>query len=346
MRSISSLAVVALLIGVTGSPGCAAGAVEHGNVAFDVSPDGKRIVFSAADGDLYLFDLETRHVDRLTSTEDTESSPAFSPDGRSVVLATSRPRSDKSNLAVLDLDVKRVRVLTNPKDASDSSPAFSRDGKRIALVRAHLLRPYSMGGFIWDDYDIYVTNADGSEPRRLTRMNYHVADSPHFTADGDSVIFAGNTNNYPASSAPLLLEVAADGTGLPHTLGPGPEAKGAGKLGGPGAGAWASDPHISLDGKAIAFISDRGRNWAYDIHVMKRDGSATRALGITSISEYNQSPVFLPDGKAILFLAGTEDNAFGRPIFSLWQVDVDGKNARRIADSGLFTDPLNWKPKP
>jgi len=45
-----------------------------------------------------------------------------------------------------------------------------------------------------------------------------------------------------------------------------------------------------------------------------------------------------------LFLAGTESNASSRAIFSLWVVDTDGKNARRIADSGLFTNPLGWKP--
>jgi hypothetical protein len=41
------------MIAVTGGSGCGAGAVEHGNVAFDVSPDGKRMIFSAVDGDLY-----------------------------------------------------------------------------------------------------------------------------------------------------------------------------------------------------------------------------------------------------------------------------------------------------
>jgi TolB protein len=346
VRSIPSLAVIALLIGVMGSPGCSSGAVEHENVAFDVSPDGKRIIFSAADGDLYLFHLETKHVDRLTSTKETESSPAFSPDGRSVVFSSSRLGSGKSNLAILDLDGKRVRVLTDLQHASDSSPSFSRDGKRIAFARAHRFRPYSMGGFVWDDYGIYVMDADGSGPRRLTGMKYYVANSPRFTADGESVIFAGNTNNYPASSAPLLLEVVADGTKPPQPLGLGPNAKGSGITGGPGRGAWASQPGISPDGKTIAFISDRDRNWDYDIHVMKRDGSATRPLGITTISKYNKSPVFLPDGGVILFLAGTEDNAFGRAIFSLWQVDVDGKNARRIADSGLFTNPQHWKPTP
>ncbi len=204
-----------------------------------------------------------------------------------------------------------------------------------------------MGGFRWDDYDIYVMNADGSEPRRLTRMKYNNANSPHFTADGEWVIFAGNTNNYPASSAPLLLEVVADGTKPPRAMGPGPDGRGGAKPGGgPNAGAWASEPRVSPGGKTVAFISDRTKNWEYDIHLMNPGGAGTRPLGITNISKYNRSPIFLPDGTAILFLAGTENNAFGRAIFSLWQVDVDGKNARRIADSGLFTDPQHWKPKP
>ena len=77
-----------------------------------------------------------------------------------------------------------------------------------------------MGGSAWDDYDIYVMNADGSEPRRLTRMKYNNANSPHFTADGEWVIFAGNTNNYPASSAPLLLEVVADRAEPPRPWAP------------------------------------------------------------------------------------------------------------------------------
>ncbi len=64
--SITSIAAVATLIGVSHC----FGAIEHGNVAFDISPDGKQIVFSAADGDLYLFNLETRDVRRLTSTKD------------------------------------------------------------------------------------------------------------------------------------------------------------------------------------------------------------------------------------------------------------------------------------
>jgi hypothetical protein len=33
----------------------------------------------------------------------------------------------------------------------------------------------------------------------------------------------------------------------------------------------------------------------------------------------------------------SEESAFGRAIFGLWQVNVDGKNAQRFAGSGLFS---------
>jgi len=56
--------------------------------------------------------------------------------------------------------------------------------------------------------------------------------------------------------------------------------------------------------------------------------------------------VITAERKKILFLAGTEWNAGSRPIFSLWSMDIDGGNAKQVADSGLFTDPDNWKLKP
>ncbi len=77
---------------------------------------------------------------------------------------------------------------------------------------------------------------------------------------------------------------------------------------------------------------------------MDRDGTQATPLGITHISKYNTNAAFFPDGKGILFLAGEETNSFARAIFSLWRVDADGKNPRRLADSGLFTDPMHWRP--
>lgn len=55
LRKMVTVAAVAL----TGCAKAGGTQVEHGNVAFAVSPDGRSIAFSAADDDLYLLSLDT-----------------------------------------------------------------------------------------------------------------------------------------------------------------------------------------------------------------------------------------------------------------------------------------------
>jgi hypothetical protein len=93
------------------------------------------------------------------------------------------------------------------------------------------------------------------------------------------------------------------------------------------------------------FISDRQQPFDYDVLVMDVKTTAVRPLEITNISTYNQNPVYAPNNLRVLFLAGTEENRGSRAIFSLWSVGVDGKGAKQIADSALFTDPANWREK-
>ncbi len=38
------------------------GGIEHRNVSFDISPKGDQIVYAAADGNLYFFNLKTKKV--------------------------------------------------------------------------------------------------------------------------------------------------------------------------------------------------------------------------------------------------------------------------------------------
>jgi Tol biopolymer transport system component len=310
--------------------------VEHGNVSFDLSPDGKNIVFSGADDDLYLFHLDTRRVDQLTTTEDTESTPAFSPDGESIIYSALTKDRKGACLFSRTLDGKTVRRITNDAGVSDSMPSYSPDGDRIAFVRAHRNRPYSLGGWTWDNMDVYVMRKDGTGLRRVSSHNYYQAASPCFIDGGKTLVYAAD-GDHPDSGT-YLFTVPADGSQPPKRLTAPPN---------PGGDnfAWGSDPSTSPDGKRLAFISDRAAHFQYDVFVMSPDGTEIRPLSVTKISRYNQEPVFLPDGKGILFLAGTEANQSNRPIFSLWQIDIDGKNPHRIADSGLFTAPLHWDSK-
>ena len=49
--------VVAGLVVCVGCPRSDISLTEHGNVCIDLAPEGNTVVFSSADGDLYLFDL-------------------------------------------------------------------------------------------------------------------------------------------------------------------------------------------------------------------------------------------------------------------------------------------------
>lgn len=84
---------------------------------------------------------------RLTHFPGDDRPEALSPDGRSVVLTTSRWDPDYwHDLAILDLDTWETRALTRtPYD--DGSPIWSPDGTRIAFERRTMLRaPGEVGG--------------------------------------------------------------------------------------------------------------------------------------------------------------------------------------------------------
>ncbi len=325
------------------SVGCftaASNQVEHANVAIDVSPDGSRVVFSSADADLFLLQLDKQDVRRLTDTAAKETSPAFSPDGLFLVHAADKEGGKGTFIFARSLDGQRVQQLTSDSDVSDSLPQYSPDGSQIVFARAHLYRPYSMGGWTWDQWDVYVMDADGGNLRRLTQKGHYGINKVLFSRDGQTVFYSGETARGAfVDSTVTLFEVSAVDPVSPKLVTSKPKPGGEHY-------AWACDPALSPDGKHFVFISDRDTPYHYDLILMDRQNGHSRSLAATEISRYNQDPVITPDGKRILFLAGTEWNASSRPIFSLWSMDIDGGNAKQVADSGLFTDPTNWRPNP
>jgi dipeptidyl aminopeptidase/acylaminoacyl peptidase len=102
--------------------------------------------------------------------------PSWSPDGEKWVFA------DVQGLRVQTLDGSVSYEITH--DAKDTSPTWSPDGDRVALVRRQ-----------HDHWEIYVVDADGRNPRRLTdtpqKPNGQVGNSvsPAWSPDGDYIAF-------------------------------------------------------------------------------------------------------------------------------------------------------------
>lgn len=110
---------------------------------FDWSPDGKTIAFTRtkmpkADywttSDLLAVDVASGNVKTLAATKASESSPAFSPDGKWIAfnISDDPPRwAGYRRIALIAADGGAVKLLPETFDAQPGIVDWSADGKRI-----------------------------------------------------------------------------------------------------------------------------------------------------------------------------------------------------------------------
>ena len=167
--------------------------------------DGSIVFTSTRDGDLdlYRMDADGTNVRRLTDTPGYDGGAFFSRDCSMIVWRASRPSGE---------ELADYRALLDE-----------------GLVRPGVL-------------EIFVANADGSEPRQVTHVggaNF----APFFFPDGRRIIFSSNHHD-PAGREFDLFAVDVDGTGLERiTFTPG----------------FDGFPMFSPDGSQLAFGSNRNQ---------------------------------------------------------------------------------------
>ena len=246
-------------------------------------------------------------------------------------------------------DVPCDQIYSIPVDTPDGKPAtpkllstgkgrttcsyFFPSGNRILFSSTHAAgaecppKPDYSKGYVWpiyDTYDIYTANPDGSDLRRLINSPGYDAEAT-ITRDGKKIVFTSMRNGDLD-----IYTMDADGSHvkqLTHELG------------------YDGGPFWSYDGKKIVYraehpktpeqIADykdllsRGliRPGNLEIWVMDADGSHKRQ--ITSNGAANFAPYFLPDGKRIIFASNMADPKNGRD-FDLYLINVDGSGLERI----------------
>ena len=104
--------------------------------------------------DIYLLDVESLKVSRLTTDPAADESPALSASGDMIAFVSRR--DGDAEIYVLDMAQDTLTNVTN-NAAEDLDPSWSPDGGRLAFAS-------NRDG----DFDIYVANADGYEPLNLT----------------------------------------------------------------------------------------------------------------------------------------------------------------------------------
>ena len=150
---------------------------------------------------LYTFDLLTKKTQQLTTGVYNESDPAWSPDGTRIAFVSNRTedpdRNENTDIWIIDTTRGSVAKKLTTWTGGDSDPQWSPDGKTIAYVRTTSDALYEM----YDQTNLCVIDANGGEPKVLSKSLDLGVNNPRWSADGKSIaaLVADDMQRYVAS---------------------------------------------------------------------------------------------------------------------------------------------------
>jgi TolB protein len=206
-------------------------------------------------------DVDGRNVQVVTHNGSINISPAWHPDGKSLLYTCFRRRNpDLYQIFLATEDV----ILLSAANGPNATPAWSPDGKRIALM---------MRGD--GNTELCLLNPDGKDPLQLTR-SWDNKTSPTWSPDGKQIAFVSDRSRGPQI---YIMDLA---TGKIRRL--------------TYQGSYNCSPAWSPKGDRIAFASQEGG--IFHIYTIKPDGTDLRRL--TSEGS-NENPTWAPNGRHIVY---------------------------------------------
>ena len=206
----------------------------------DWSPDGSKIAFTRYTGgapDIYVMNANGSLQTNISTNAAWDSDPSWSPDGSRIAFDSNRG-GGALQIWIMNANGSGPLQITSTVQLNDS-PDWSPDGNRICFESERD-----------GQREIYVMNADGTAPTRLTFSGNNYG--PQWSPDGSRIVFASNTH---------IWSIRPDGTGLTQlTISPGFDA----------------NPAWSPDSSKIVFSSNRGGD--FELWVVKADGTGLQQI--------------------------------------------------------------------
>ena len=238
-------------------------------------------------------------------------------DDTRIAFMSTRNGDWDAEIYLMDPDGEQIRRLTEqPK--YDSEPAWSPDGKRITFVSYRDLKQIPERGVIRGE--IYVMNADGTNPINLTRSVDRADKVSTWSPDGKQIAFTSAElfNRHALINSDIFVMDAAGENSINLT----------------NHAALDQTPDWSPNGNQIAFSSLRDGNW--EIYVMNADGA--NPINLTNHPAKDGRPDWSPDGNRIAFTSDRDGN------LDIYVINANGTNPINLTNHPAEDNHASWSP--
>jgi TolB protein len=267
----------------------------------------------------------------------TNAEAYFSFDGGHLIFQSTRPPYECDQMFTMRSDGSNQTLVSTGKGRTTCGYFFP-GGKRILYASTHghsplcPPRPDKSKGYVWgvfNDYDIYSANADGTNPKILAASSGYDAEAT-ISPRGDKIVFTSTrdgdlelyTMNLDGSHVKRLTNsIGYDGGAFFSWSGRRIVYRGYH----PTAPAEVSEYRSYLAEQLV-------KPGKMEIYVCDADGSNNKQL--TNNGNANFAPFFLPGDKKIIFASNMKDP--GGRYFDLFVINVDGSGLEQITFGGHF----------
>jgi Tol biopolymer transport system component len=286
----------------------------------------------------YKFEGEKYFNNIRMLTESGENAEAyFSFDNEKLIFQASVGNMECDQIFIMNIDGSGKKMVSTGKGRTTCAYYYP-DNNKILYASTHhfddgcLAAPDRSRGYVWklyDEFDIFMANEDGSELVQLTNSGKYDAEAT-ISPKGDKIVFTSTRDGDPE-----LYIMDLDGnnqTRLTYEKG------------------YDGGAFFSPDGERIVFRASRPetedelkdydelvkenllRPTRFEIFIMDADGNNLEQ--VTNLGKASFAPFFHPSGEKIIF--SSNYGAANPRDFNLFLINIDGTNLEQITYSGEF----------